>query len=485
MSILGTVGIADKGDYNPSTTYVAGNSVYYAGSTWVALKSNLTGITPEEGENWKYLARGFESDSLSQIEGTDTSGVIGTAGSTVVSQALIDAIADKVMTKLIPYANIVNNFMATDPKTVLSGPMGKSLKDQLDTTNINLNKTNLKANSNFLTVGKTGAQYTTINAAINYAKTYATKTNRVTIFIYEGTYNEQIELNDNNGIDLVGIQGQTIVTYPSAYPNAPLYTCGQGYFYGITFRSAGGTSSYGMHFERQGFPNASGETVFTNCRFISDANASVGVGMGDNNTVEFRNCTFIGAATESQAIYVHNFPTAASGQTMRFINNHIYGNITVDDAPAMVGNGTIASPLILQFFNNYVEYGSFRFRKDASTQLPYVSVNHHNISIHTNSRYNTLIALNRKDYGAFFYGYSKPANKIPNSGYYDYYIPLKDANSYSIVVDNAVIQGVGDYDKTKYSIVGQTPSGFLLRDTDASGTGAGNFITVYFTILPL
>lgn len=120
MSILGTVGIADKGDYNPSTTYVAGNSVYYAGSTWVALKSNLTGITPEEGENWKYLARGFESDSLSQIEGTDTSGVIGTAGSTVVSQALIDAIADKVMTKLIPYANIVNNFMATDPKTVLS-----------------------------------------------------------------------------------------------------------------------------------------------------------------------------------------------------------------------------------------------------------------------------------------------------------------------------------------------------------------------------
>ena len=143
MSILGTVGIADKGEYNANTTYVEGNSVYYGGSTWVALKNNITGITPEDGENWKYLARGFGSDSLSQIEGTDTSGVLGTAGASVISQALIDAIADKVMTKLIPYANIANNFMATDPKTVLSGPMGKSLKDQFDQLNSNLsNKAN-------------------------------------------------------------------------------------------------------------------------------------------------------------------------------------------------------------------------------------------------------------------------------------------------------------------------------------------------------
>ena len=140
MATLGTVGIADKGIYNASTTYVTGNFVLYEGSTWLALKDNLTGVTPEEGENWKYLARGFGSDSLSQIEATDTSGVLGTSGATVVSQALINAIADKVMTKLIPYTNIVNNFLATDQNTVLSGPMGKSLKDQLDTTNSNLAK---------------------------------------------------------------------------------------------------------------------------------------------------------------------------------------------------------------------------------------------------------------------------------------------------------------------------------------------------------
>ena len=77
-------------------------------------------------------------NKLSGIGGIDTSGLLGTVGATVESQALIDDIADKVWTKLIPFTNIANNLLATDPKTVLSGPMGKSLKDQIDTTNGNL-----------------------------------------------------------------------------------------------------------------------------------------------------------------------------------------------------------------------------------------------------------------------------------------------------------------------------------------------------------
>ncbi len=140
MSALGTVGIADKGNYKASTTYVEGNSVYYGGSTWVALKNNLTGIAPEEGENWKYLARGFGSDSLSQIEGIDTSGVLGNAGSMVISQALVDALADRVMTKLFPIANIVNNGLTTQAGFALDARYGKTLKELLDQTNSNLAK---------------------------------------------------------------------------------------------------------------------------------------------------------------------------------------------------------------------------------------------------------------------------------------------------------------------------------------------------------
>lgn len=138
MSVLGTVGIADKGIYNAGTTYTTGNFVLYQGSTWLALKDNLTGIEPEEGENWKYLARGFGSDTLSQILGTDTSGVLGTAGEDVVSQLLIDAIADKVMTKLLPIANLVNNGLTTQAGFALDARYGKTLKDLYDALNSNL-----------------------------------------------------------------------------------------------------------------------------------------------------------------------------------------------------------------------------------------------------------------------------------------------------------------------------------------------------------
>lgn len=138
MLVLGTVGIADKGIYNAGTTYTTGNFVLYQGSTWLALKDNLTGIEPEEGENWKYLARGFGSDTLSQILGTDTSGVLGTAGEDVVSQLLIDAIADKVMTKLLPIANLVNNGLTTQAGFALDARYGKTLKDLYDALNSNL-----------------------------------------------------------------------------------------------------------------------------------------------------------------------------------------------------------------------------------------------------------------------------------------------------------------------------------------------------------
>ncbi|WMC91267.1 hypothetical protein [Kineothrix sp. MB12-C1] len=399
-----------------------------------------------------------------------------------------NAISD--WTEYLTTSKLTNNLLATVPGTALDAVQGKELDtrvttntNDIDTLNQKLDKTNLKSNSNLLTVGKVGAQYTTINAAINYAKTYASKTNRVAILIYEGTYGEEITLNDNPGIDLVGIQGQTIIRYASAYPNAPLYTCGQGYFYGITFQSTGGTNSYAMHFERQGFTSASGETVFSRCRFISDTNASVGVGMGNSNTVEFRDCTFIGLGTGTKAIYAHNYPTAATNQNMRFINNHIVGHINIDDAPLVVGNGVVDSPMALQFFNNYSENGNFYFKQATNGNLPYIPVDQHNISLHSNSANNTLIALNRREYGSYYYGYSKPSSKIPNSSYTDYFIPLINADKYSITVDSAVIQGVGDYDKTKYSTPLKTSGGFLLRDTGDAGTG--NFITVNFTILPL
>lgn len=132
---LGRIGFVDKGNYASGTTYRTGDVVYYNGSTWVALKDNLRGVTPAPGANWKYMARGFAAEALSAITAVDTSGVLREAGASVTSQELIDAIADKVMTKLIEKSKIVNNLLATDATTVLSGPMGKSLDDKITQLN--------------------------------------------------------------------------------------------------------------------------------------------------------------------------------------------------------------------------------------------------------------------------------------------------------------------------------------------------------------
>ena len=132
-SPLGRLGYVDRGTYAASTKYMKGDVVYYNGSTYTALKDNLTGVTPVNGSNWKYMARGFSADNLSNVQAKDTSGVIGTAGATVVSQDLIDAIADKVMTKLLAKTDIVQ----TESTATNKVPSSAYIKQMFDTANSN------------------------------------------------------------------------------------------------------------------------------------------------------------------------------------------------------------------------------------------------------------------------------------------------------------------------------------------------------------
>ena len=143
-SPLGRLGYVDRGTYAASTKYMKGDVVYYNGSTYTALKDNLTGVTPVNGSNWKYMARGFSADNLSNVQAKDTSGVIGTAGATVVSQALIDAIADKVMTKLLAKTDIVQT-ESTATNKVPSSAYLKQVKDNIDS---NLAAANAKVTLN-------------------------------------------------------------------------------------------------------------------------------------------------------------------------------------------------------------------------------------------------------------------------------------------------------------------------------------------------
>ena len=135
---------------------------------------------------------------------------------------------------------------------------------------------NLMQPSHFVCVGEY-ADFQTINEAVSYARTFCTKTDRVLIFIGEGTYQEEITLLDNPGIDMEGSgAGKTLIEQQSWYPAAPLYTTGTGTFKNLALIARGSTNSYAMHFEING-GTVRGVTTFQNCFFCSEGNAAVGV----------------------------------------------------------------------------------------------------------------------------------------------------------------------------------------------------------------
>ena len=87
--------------------------------------------------------------TAANLKAIDTHGILGgEAGAETTDQGLIDAIANKLLTEFVTNtvlmerlgtyvlkSKIVNDFLSTDEETVLSGPMGKLLKEQLNVLN--------------------------------------------------------------------------------------------------------------------------------------------------------------------------------------------------------------------------------------------------------------------------------------------------------------------------------------------------------------
>ena len=135
---LAVIGIAYKGEYKPGTVYGLLNAVYYNGSTFVALMDNPDGPPVADGTNWQYMAKGFLEGVLSAITATDISGVLGKAGEIVGAQTLLDAIADRVMNKLLAKSQLVSDLLATEPGNPLDASVGPVISHMIDEINGNL-----------------------------------------------------------------------------------------------------------------------------------------------------------------------------------------------------------------------------------------------------------------------------------------------------------------------------------------------------------
>lgn len=99
--------------------------------------------------------------TAANLKAIDTHGILGgEAGAGTTGQGLIDALTNKLLTEFVTNtvlmerlgtyvlkSKIVNDFLSTDEETVLSGPMGKLLKEQLNVLNTKIADTSGIANT--------------------------------------------------------------------------------------------------------------------------------------------------------------------------------------------------------------------------------------------------------------------------------------------------------------------------------------------------
>ena len=155
---LGNVGYADKGVYSADATYNKYNTVYHEGSTYVALKDNLHGVTPTNGENWRYMAKGFNEASADGITVIDTSGIIdGTKKKKTILQTFLDKVGDFIINKavtnealLLKLADYVKktDIVQTESTATNKVPSSAYLKQVKADINSNLAKNNAKVTLN-------------------------------------------------------------------------------------------------------------------------------------------------------------------------------------------------------------------------------------------------------------------------------------------------------------------------------------------------
>ena len=118
------MGMNDKHDYDP-TKWVDNSEPDIDAEHLNKIEAALQ----EDGVSIDELAA--TGGTAAKVKATDTYGMVVEALGESTAQALIDAIANKVMNELINKNKIVNNLLATDASTVLAGTQGAALDKRL------------------------------------------------------------------------------------------------------------------------------------------------------------------------------------------------------------------------------------------------------------------------------------------------------------------------------------------------------------------
>lgn len=242
---LGNVGYADKGVYSADATYNKYNAVYHEGSTYVALKDNLHGVTPADGVNWRYMAKGFTEASADAITVIDTSGIIdGTKNKKTILQTFLDKVGDFIinkavtndalMLKLADYVakTDIVQVESTATNKVPSSAYLKQVKDSIDsnlalkTGAANINSDWATGSANYYAIGKqcvvnaliTLKQDTTVNNTLVISGLPISAQEKVCLFHGAGGYGVFKVIADTGNITIdSGAKGSSIFYFEMIY----------------------------------------------------------------------------------------------------------------------------------------------------------------------------------------------------------------------------------------------------------------------------
>lgn len=172
-----------KGNWILHEVYEVLDQVTHTGSTYTA-KNNIadSATSPDlDTTNWFCSSKGFVGSALSDITATDTSGLLGAAGSTVGGQALTDEITDRIKNDLLEKTSVVNATTTTESGHPLDARQANpnengSLAQQITQINNNLNMIRTFKNKKILILGDSISDETmTGDVSPNWVSQFKTK----------------------------------------------------------------------------------------------------------------------------------------------------------------------------------------------------------------------------------------------------------------------------------------------------------------------
>jgi hypothetical protein len=184
---------------------------------------------------------------------------------------------------------------------------------------------------NIVEVSITGEKmFSSIGKAVNYASSFATKSNPVTIKIYPGVYNETVSIQNKN-ISLIGTNKKDciIMNDKGGYDDAPIFASGNFYISNLTIKAThDGTpnfvenrrddytiGAYGVHVDNADYSDETEKKgIIENCIIYSAQNQAVGIGMAKNCKYIIRNCELINDTPDRMyELYSRPLKTGALG----------------------------------------------------------------------------------------------------------------------------------------------------------------------------